>query len=562
MPATWRPWRTPSTPPAAPPPRSGRTRRRRPRPSRSASPATSAVPPARRRPGPRRGRRPRRPAPRRRRPRRRRSRPGSAVPALPGAHKTRAAGAGSGPRPSTKRVLSAAAADDQDGHRGIGDVMVRKDSDGVDSGPRPVCPCSPSSPWRSPLAPLAPPDSARRPAAPCWRSVRARGGPGRVCQPRRRARSFSTWREFDVGEASATFGRGRRLPARRPHAGSARPLRAGSIAPLVILSGASLRAESKDLWRAARAGPRSRLGPETASHQRSFDKLRMTGVRREHATALRAGRGRIRSLPRTRGPDAGRASGPTDPPTSTASAVHAPTAGSASGSGAGSSASAAVLDRPRVRRRVRRRRGEPGRAGDRRDAGFPAPAALPERRPRRVLGRPIRRPRPRRPVTAGASRNERRRFEGVGPGSRPGSTRIALRHNAVYAGLRLGAFPLGTTALYVQPSARLEAGRLPGRRRRRRPGDAGRARRAVPAGLLAAADGGGRLGGSVALRAGGRPARAPRTPERGLLAAVLAPPVPGVHHVRPVAWRGRRRRSTATSRSGAGRRSCSGPSAW
>ncbi|PAP74757.1 hypothetical protein B1759_17580 [Rubrivirga sp. SAORIC476] len=57
-------------------------------------------------------------------------------------------------------------------------------------------------------------------------------------------------------------------------------------------------------------------------------------------------------------------------------------------------------------------------------------------------------------LTVGASTTDRRRYYGLGPGTLRDSE-IFLDHDAAEAEARFGAYPLGTTALYVQPSVRL-----------------------------------------------------------------------------------------------------------
>ncbi len=64
-------------------------------------------------------------------------------------------------------------------------------------------------------------------------------------------------------------------------------------------------------------------------------------------------------------------------------------------------------------------------------------------------------------VAAGASTTDRRYYAGLAPAARPASA-VDLEHSAVYAELRAGAFPLRTTALYVQPSVRLHLDRSSG----------------------------------------------------------------------------------------------------
>ena len=56
-------------------------------------------------------------------------------------------------------------------------------------------------------------------------------------------------------------------------------------------------------------------------------------------------------------------------------------------------------------------------------------------------------------VTAGASTTERRRYYGLGPNT-VSASEINLFHDAAQAEARLGYYPLGTTAIYLQPSVR------------------------------------------------------------------------------------------------------------
>ena len=57
-------------------------------------------------------------------------------------------------------------------------------------------------------------------------------------------------------------------------------------------------------------------------------------------------------------------------------------------------------------------------------------------------------------VTAGASTTERRRYFGLGPNT-VADSELNLYHDAAEAEVRAGYYPLGTTALYVQPGVRL-----------------------------------------------------------------------------------------------------------
>ncbi len=57
-------------------------------------------------------------------------------------------------------------------------------------------------------------------------------------------------------------------------------------------------------------------------------------------------------------------------------------------------------------------------------------------------------------VTVGGSTTDRRRYFGLGPNTVPDSE-VNLLHDAAQAEARVGVYPLGTTALYVQPSVRL-----------------------------------------------------------------------------------------------------------
>jgi len=56
-------------------------------------------------------------------------------------------------------------------------------------------------------------------------------------------------------------------------------------------------------------------------------------------------------------------------------------------------------------------------------------------------------------VTVGGSTTERRRYFGLGPNTLP-SSEINLFHDAAQAEARIGYYPLGTTALYLQPGLR------------------------------------------------------------------------------------------------------------
>ena len=64
-------------------------------------------------------------------------------------------------------------------------------------------------------------------------------------------------------------------------------------------------------------------------------------------------------------------------------------------------------------------------------------------------------------VAAGASTTDRRYYAGLGPVMGSASA-VDLTHDAAYAEVRVGAFPLGTTALYVQPSVGLRVDRSDG----------------------------------------------------------------------------------------------------
>ena len=56
-------------------------------------------------------------------------------------------------------------------------------------------------------------------------------------------------------------------------------------------------------------------------------------------------------------------------------------------------------------------------------------------------------------VSGGASTTERRRYFGLGPNTVP-DTQVNLLHDAAQAEVRLGVYPFGTTALYLQPGVR------------------------------------------------------------------------------------------------------------